>query len=122
VIRLFGDDLSDTQKILPLVSVFVSFKDFVTMATLIGYLGFTRSFIHVPMPLVFAEYNAKKFPAAYGLGMVMAGIFGILAGPLVGTTIVVGKHILFSHFCLNLKTITWLLRKLLQMLYVKSCS
>jgi hypothetical protein len=67
-----------------MVSVFVLLHDFIAMAALIGYLGFTRSFIHVPMPLVLAEYNIKRFPAAYGLSMVVAGIFGLSAGPLVG--------------------------------------
>jgi hypothetical protein len=36
------------------------------------------------MPLVLAEYNIKRFPAAYGLSMVVAGILGLAAGPLVG--------------------------------------
>ncbi|PNF41779.1 hypothetical protein B7P43_G03449 [Cryptotermes secundus] len=65
-------------------TVFVFLHDFTAMAALIAYLGFTRSFIHVPMPLVLAEYNIKRFPAAYGLSMVVAGILGLAAGPLVG--------------------------------------
>jgi hypothetical protein len=64
--------------------VFVSYEDFIPMAILIGYLGFTRSFIHVPMSLVLAEYSVKKFPAAYGLSMVVSGIIGLSAGPFVG--------------------------------------
>jgi hypothetical protein len=68
-----------------LVSVFVSYEDFITLAILIGYLGFTRSFIHVPMPLVLAEYSVKRFPAAYGLSMVVSGVIGIFAGLFVGT-------------------------------------
>lgn len=64
--------------------MFVSYEDFIPMAILIGYLGFTRSFIHVPMSLVLAEYSVKKFPAAYGLSMVVSGIIGLSAGPFVG--------------------------------------
>ncbi|KDR22317.1 Monocarboxylate transporter 9 [Zootermopsis nevadensis] len=64
--------------------IFVFFDDFSSMAILIGYLGFTRSFIHVPMPLVFAEYNIHRFPAAYGLSAVITGIICLSAGPLVG--------------------------------------
>jgi hypothetical protein len=66
--------------------VFVSADDYTAMAVLTGFLGFTRSFIHVPMPLVIAEYNVKRFPAAYGLSTVVAGIFGLSSGPLVGTS------------------------------------
>lgn len=67
-----------------MVSVFVSFEDFITMAIMSGYLGFTRSFIHVPLPLVLAEYSVKRFPAAYGLSLVIAGILGLSAGSFVG--------------------------------------
>jgi hypothetical protein len=75
-----------TQEILSVVPVFVAVDDYIAMAALSGLQGFTRSFIHVPLPLVIAEYNVKRFPAAYGLSMVVAGIFGLSTGPLVGTS------------------------------------
>ncbi|XP_069674662.1 monocarboxylate transporter 14-like [Periplaneta americana] len=64
--------------------VLVSFEDFTAVAVLIGFLGFARSFILVAIPLVMAEYDVKRFPAAYGLSMVMVGIISLVAGPFVG--------------------------------------
>ena len=78
------NDSSDIHKVLLLVSVFVSYEDFITMAVVSGFVGFTRSFIHVPLPLVVAEYSVKRFPAAYGLSMVIGGLIGLSGGPLVG--------------------------------------
>jgi len=81
---LFIDDNSNVHKVLFFISVFVSYEDFITMAIVSGYLGFTRSFIHVPLPLVVAEYSVTRFPAAYGLCMVVGGVIGLSAGSLVG--------------------------------------
>lgn len=81
---MFTDDNSNVHKALFLVSVFVSYEDFITMAIVSGYVGFTRSFIHVPLPLVVAEYSVTRFPAAYGLSMVVGGVIGLSAGSLVG--------------------------------------
>ena len=81
---MFTDDSSNIYKVLLLVSVFVSYEDFITLAIVSGYLGFTRSFIQVPLPLVVAEYSVSRFPAAYGLCMVVGGVIGLSAGSLVG--------------------------------------
>ena len=77
-------DKHQVHKVLFLALVFVSYEDFTTMAIVSGYLGFTRSFIHVPQPLVVAEYSVTRFPAAFGLSMVVGGITGLSAGSLVG--------------------------------------
>ena len=47
-------------------------------------MGFFRSFIQVPVPLVLAEYNLKKVPAAMGLFMVTSGIMCLIVVPFIG--------------------------------------
>jgi hypothetical protein len=81
---LLTADSSKVHKVLYLVLVFVSYEDFITLAIISGYLGFTRSFIQVPLPLVVAEYSVVRFPAAYGLSAVVGGVIGLSSGFLVG--------------------------------------
>jgi hypothetical protein len=76
------------------------------MATVSGYLGFTRSFIHVPMPLVVAEYSVTRFPAAYGLSMVVGGVIGLSAGCLVGKRTHSMHSVLSRSFLSLIKIIT----------------
>ena len=38
----------------------------------------------MPVPLVIAEYNLKKVPAAMGLFMVTSGIMCLIVGPFIG--------------------------------------
>jgi hypothetical protein len=49
-----------------------------------GFLGFARSFIQVPLPLVFAEYNLQRFPSAFGLYSVIFGLIAVMVGPFIG--------------------------------------
>jgi len=60
------------------------FNDFLSVALMSGFLGFARSFIQVPLPLVFAEYNLQRFPSAFGLYSVIFGIIAVMVGPFIG--------------------------------------
>lgn len=67
-----------------LVAVLIMFNDFLAVALMSGFLGFARSFIQVPLPLVFAEYNLQRFPSAFGLYSVIFGIIAVMIGPFIG--------------------------------------
>lgn len=43
-----------------LFSVFLNVFDFIGMAAITAILGFFRTWIHVPLPLVFAEYLSQE--------------------------------------------------------------
>jgi len=60
------------------------FNDFLQVALMSGFLGLARSFIQVPLPLVFAEYNVQRFPSAFGLYSVIFGIIAVMVGPFIG--------------------------------------
>jgi len=60
------------------------FNDFLPVALMSGFLGFARSFIQVPLPLVFAEYNLQRFPSAFGLYSVIFGMIAVMVGPFIG--------------------------------------
>jgi hypothetical protein len=62
----------------------IMFNDFLSVALMSGFLGFARSFIQVPLPLVFAEYNLQRFPSAFGLYSVIFGIIAVIVGPFIG--------------------------------------
>lgn len=40
--------------------VFLTVSDFKGMATVTAVMGFLRTWIHVPLPLIFAEYLPKE--------------------------------------------------------------
>lgn len=49
-------------------SVFLEMFDFNGMAIITGVMGFFRTWIHVPMPLVFAEYlTQERYPLIVSL-------------------------------------------------------
>lgn len=64
--------------------ILILFNDFLAVALMTGFLGFARSFIQVPLPLVFAEYNLDRFPSAFGLYSVIFGLIAVMVGPFIG--------------------------------------
>ncbi|XP_069674664.1 uncharacterized protein [Periplaneta americana] len=62
----------------------VSFQDFTVLAVIMTFIGFNRSFVRVLLLLVMAEYDLKRFPAAFGLSSVMGGITILVGGPIIG--------------------------------------
>ncbi|XP_067000412.2 uncharacterized protein [Anabrus simplex] len=65
--------------------VFLLTKDYVIICVMTALLGFFRSWINVCIPLIFAEFSpVDRFPAAYGLHLLTAGLVHLLIGPFVG--------------------------------------
>ncbi|XP_055642216.1 monocarboxylate transporter 7 [Toxorhynchites rutilus septentrionalis] len=59
--------------------------DFYGMAIITAIMGFLRTWIHVPLPLVFSEYlPQQRFPSGYGLFMFLQGNITFAVGPFVG--------------------------------------
>ncbi|KAL5278633.1 hypothetical protein ACFFRR_003331 [Megaselia abdita] len=80
--------------------VFLKVTDFTAMAIMTGILGFLKTWIHVPLPLVFAEYlPAERFASGYGLFMFLQGNLMFAIGPATGyirdTT---GDYVITFHF------------------------
>ncbi|KAH8398043.1 hypothetical protein KR222_011561, partial [Zaprionus bogoriensis] len=73
-----------------LFTMFVRFAfdgivDFMSMAYITAVLGFLRTWVHVPLPLVLADYLPKeRFASGYGLFMFTQGNAMFLIGPIVG--------------------------------------
>ncbi|XP_068159983.1 monocarboxylate transporter 7 [Drosophila tropicalis] len=64
---------------------FNSITDFVGMASITAIMGFLRTWLHVPLPLVFADYLPKeRFASGYGLFMFTQGNAMFVIGPIVG--------------------------------------
>jgi len=81
------------------------FNDFLSVALMSGFLGFARSFIQVPLPLVFAEYNLQRFPSAFGLYSVIFGIIAVIVGPFIGKQCVtLNMPIVLSTFIFTTQT------------------
>ncbi|GAB0097094.1 uncharacterized protein DMENIID0001_126920 [Sergentomyia squamirostris] len=94
--------------------------DFTGMAFIIGIMGFLRTWIHVPLPLVFAEYlPEKRFPSGYGLFMAISGAIGFIIGPISGYVRDATKsYAIFFNFltlCMAFCAVPWIL----EILYVK---
>ncbi|KAH8421272.1 hypothetical protein KR009_012130, partial [Drosophila setifemur] len=65
--------------------VFNGITEFVGMACITAVIGFLRTWLHVPLPLVFADYLPKeRFATGYGLFMFTQGNAMFLIGPIVG--------------------------------------
>ncbi|XP_016949632.1 monocarboxylate transporter 7 [Drosophila biarmipes] len=65
--------------------VFNGITDFTGMAYITAVIGFLRTWLHVPLPLVFADYLSKeRFATGYGLFMFTQGNAMFLIGPIVG--------------------------------------
>ncbi|XP_049959236.1 uncharacterized protein LOC126475429 [Schistocerca serialis cubense] len=66
-------------------SAFVSVTGFTWLAIMSGVVGFFRGAMVVNLSLTVAEYcSLERFPAAYGLYMVINGLITVILGPLVG--------------------------------------
>lgn len=66
-------------------SAFVSVTGFTWLAVMSGVVGFFRGAMVVNLSLTVAEYcSLERFPAAYGLYMVINGLITVILGPLVG--------------------------------------
>uniref|UniRef100_A0A182NRI8 Major facilitator superfamily (MFS) profile domain-containing protein n=1 Tax=Anopheles dirus TaxID=7168 RepID=A0A182NRI8_9DIPT len=64
---------------------FLCVFDFYGMAIVTAIMGFLRTWIHVPLPLVFSEYlPQERFPSGYGLFMFLQGNITFAIGPIVG--------------------------------------
>ncbi|XP_017011249.2 monocarboxylate transporter 7 [Drosophila takahashii] len=64
---------------------FNGITDFMGMACITAVIGFLRTWLHVPLPLVFADYLSKeRFATGYGLFMFTQGNAMFLIGPIVG--------------------------------------
>ncbi|KAL7744096.1 hypothetical protein ACLKA6_009082 [Drosophila palustris] len=64
---------------------FDGITEFMGMACITAVLGFLRTWIHVPLPLVLADYLPKeRFASGYGLFMFTQGNGMFLIGPIVG--------------------------------------
>ncbi|XP_017110955.1 uncharacterized protein LOC108134941 [Drosophila elegans] len=65
--------------------VFNGITEFMGMACITAVIGFLRTWLHVPLPLVFADYLPKeRFATGYGLFMFTQGNAMFLIGPIVG--------------------------------------
>lgn len=65
--------------------VFLNVYDFRSMLAITCVMGFLRTWIHVPLPLVFAEYlPPERFPSGYGLFMFLQGNITFAIGPFIG--------------------------------------
>ncbi|XP_061396623.1 monocarboxylate transporter 9 [Musca vetustissima] len=82
--------------------VFLNVYDFKGMAIITAVMGFLRTWIHVPLPLIFAEYLPKeRFATGYGLFMFMQGNVMFAIGPFVGYLRDMTKDYILTFHCLN---------------------
>ncbi|XP_054747128.1 monocarboxylate transporter 9 [Anastrepha obliqua] len=93
---------------------FLNVFNFSDMACTTAVMGFLRTWIHVPLPLVFAEYLPKeRFATGYGLFMFLQGNIMFAIGPLVGYLRDRTRDYILTFHCLNffmaLCAVPWLL-------------
>ncbi|XP_053696195.1 monocarboxylate transporter 7 [Sabethes cyaneus] len=82
---------------------FLFVYDFHGMAIITAIMGFLRTWIHVPLPLVFSEHlPQKRFPSGYGLFMFLQGNITFAVGPIVGYIRDVTGSYSISFHCLTL--------------------
>ncbi|XP_075154484.1 monocarboxylate transporter 9 [Haematobia irritans] len=82
--------------------VFLYVADFQGMAVITAVMGFLRTWIHVPLPLIFAEYLPKeRFAAGYGLFMFLQGNIMFAIGPVVGWLRDKTQDYILTFHCLN---------------------
>ncbi|XP_011203888.2 monocarboxylate transporter 9 [Bactrocera dorsalis] len=93
---------------------FLNVFSYVDMACTTAAMGFLRTWIHVPLPLVFAEYLPKeRFATGYGLFMFLQGNIMFAVGPLVGYLRDLTQDYIVTFYCLNffmaLCAVPWLM-------------
>ncbi|XP_055300651.1 monocarboxylate transporter 14-like [Sitodiplosis mosellana] len=94
--------------------VFLNMTSFSGMIVIVAILGFLRTWLHVPISLIFAEYLPKeRFPTGYSLFMFFQGNFAFLVGPFIGYVRDVTKSYIICFnsltFIMSLCAIPWLL-------------
>lgn len=69
------------------------------MAVITAVMGFLRTWIHVPLPLIFAEIlTQERFPSGYGLFMFLQGNIMFVIGPVIGyLRDITGSYIIAFH-------------------------
>ncbi|CAD7091335.1 unnamed protein product [Hermetia illucens] len=92
---------------------FLYVRDFWAMAGLTAIIGFFKTWMHIPMPLVFAEYLPKeRFSSGYGLFMFLQGVIMFAIGPVVGyiRDLTRSYYMAFQYLnvCLFINVISWL--------------
>ncbi|XP_037813118.1 monocarboxylate transporter 7 [Lucilia sericata] len=100
--------------------VFLNAFDFKSMSIITAVMGFLRTWIHVPLPLIFAEYLPKeRFASGYGLFMFLQGNIMFAIGPVVGYLRDKTQDYILTFHCLNffmgLCAFPWIL----EIIYVK---
>uniref|UniRef100_A0A0A1WGI3 Monocarboxylate transporter 9 n=1 Tax=Zeugodacus cucurbitae TaxID=28588 RepID=A0A0A1WGI3_ZEUCU len=81
---------------------FLNVYSYADMACTTAAMGFLRTWIHVPLPLVFAEYLPKeRFATGYGLFMFLQGNIMFAIGPLVGYLRDLTQDYIVTFHCLN---------------------
>ncbi|KAM7350408.1 monocarboxylate transporter 9 [Cochliomyia hominivorax] len=82
--------------------VFLNAFDFKSMSIITAVMGFLRTWIHVPLPLIFAEYLPKeRFASGYGLFMFLQGNIMFAIGPVVGYIRDKTQDYILTFHCLN---------------------
>ncbi|TMW49112.1 hypothetical protein DOY81_005795 [Sarcophaga bullata] len=82
--------------------VFLNAFDFKSMSIITAVMGFLRTWIHVPLPLIFAEYLPKeRFATGYGLFMFLQGNIMFAIGPVVGYLRDKTQDYVLTFHCLN---------------------
>jgi MCP family monocarboxylic acid transporter-like MFS transporter 9 len=78
---------------------FLCVTDFAGVAIITAILGFLRTWIHVTLPLVFAEHlTQERFASGYGLFMFLQGNIMFIIGPIIGyIRDVTGSYITAFH-------------------------
>ncbi|XP_017850385.1 monocarboxylate transporter 7 [Drosophila busckii] len=99
---------------------FNDITDFVGMASITAVMGFLRTWIHVPLPLVFADYLSKeRYASGYGLFMFIQGNAMFIIGPIVGYIRDRTQNYLLVFNILNIFMILCAVPWILELLYVK---
>ncbi|XP_044731176.1 monocarboxylate transporter 7-like [Chrysoperla carnea] len=66
--------------------VFMIEMSYTLMLGLFFVTGFSRSYVHTPVPILFTErYNIERFPAVWGLYSVASGFVNIILGVCIGS-------------------------------------
>ncbi|XP_062564632.1 monocarboxylate transporter 7 [Armigeres subalbatus] len=99
---------------------FLFVYDFYGMAIITAIMGFLRTWIHVPLPLVFSEYLAtERFPSGYGLFMFLQGNITFAVGPIVGYIRDVTGSYSISFHCLTLFMALCVIPWLFEIVYLR---
>ncbi|XP_065365079.1 monocarboxylate transporter 9 [Calliphora vicina] len=100
--------------------VFLNAFDFKSMSIITAVMGFLRTWIHVPLPLIFAEYLPKeRFASGYGLFMFLQGNIMFAIGPVVGYLRDMTQDYILTFHCLNFFMALCAFPWILEIIFVK---